>query len=64
MLTDTPTDRDAPEGLVIEVEGADQDGAMVGWEYTATGMRFTIRGALAVAFTKQAERIKELKSSK
>lgn len=49
MLTDTPTDRDAPEGLVIEVEGADQDGAMVGWEYTATGMRFTIRNALAAA---------------
>ena len=50
--------------LVIDVEGADQDGPMVGWEYTATGMRFTIRGALAVAFTKQAERIKELESSK
>lgn len=64
MPTDTPTDRDAPEGLVIEVEGADQDGALVGWEYTATGMKFTIRGALAVAFTKQTERIKELKSSK
>jgi hypothetical protein len=37
--------------LVIDVEGADQDGAMVTWEYTATGMRFTIRGALAAAIT-------------
>jgi len=37
------------EALVIDVEGADQDGALVGWEYTATGMRFTIRGALAAA---------------
>ena len=39
----------ALEALVIDVEGADQDGPMVGWEYTATGMRFTIRGALAAA---------------
>jgi hypothetical protein len=37
------------EALVIDVEGADQDGAMVGCEHTATGMRFTIRGALAAA---------------
>ncbi len=37
------------EALVIDVEGADQDGPMVGWEYTATGMRFRIRGALAAA---------------
>lgn len=49
MPTDTPTDRVAPEVLVIDVEGADQDGALVGWEYTATGMKFTIRGALAAA---------------
>lgn len=35
--------------LMIDVEGADQDGALVGYEYTATGMRFTIRGALAAA---------------
>jgi hypothetical protein len=48
-MTDTFTDRAALEALVIDVEGADQDGAMVGWEYTATGMRFTIRGALAAA---------------
>ena len=39
----------ALEALVIDVEGADQDGPMVAWEYTATGMRFTIRGALAAA---------------
>jgi dTDP-4-amino-4,6-dideoxygalactose transaminase len=44
------------EALVIDVEGADQDGAMVAWEYTATGMRFTIRGALAAALSAQAER--------
>lgn len=50
-MTDTPTDRAALEALVIDVEGADQDGPMVGWEYTATGMRFTIRGALAAAIT-------------
>lgn len=49
MLTDTPTDPAALEALVIDVEGADQDGAMVAWEYTVTGMRFTIRGALAAA---------------
>ena len=48
-MTDTSTDPAALEALVIDVEGADQDGALVGWEYTATGMRFTIRGALAVA---------------
>lgn len=48
-MTDTPTDRAAPKVLVIDVEGADQDGAMVAWEYTATGMRFRIRGALAAA---------------
>ncbi len=44
----TPERIEAAE-LVIDVEGADQDGPMVGWEYTATGMRFTIRGALAAA---------------
>ena len=49
MPTDTPTDRAALEALIIDVEGADQDGALVGWEYTATGMKFTIRGALAAA---------------
>ena len=48
-MTDTSTDRVALEALVIDVEGADQDGALVGWEYTATGMRFIIRGALAAA---------------
>lgn len=37
------------EALVIDVEGADQDGPMVGCEHTATGMRFIIRGALAAA---------------
>lgn len=35
--------------MIIDVEGADQDGPMVGCEYTATGMRFRIRGALAAA---------------
>ena len=50
MPTDTPdTSRAALEALIIDVEGADQDGALVGWEYTATGMKFTIRGALAAA---------------
>lgn len=51
MPTDTPADPAALEALVIDVEGADQDGALVGWEYTATGMKFTIRGALAVALS-------------
>ena len=46
--------------LVIEVEGAAQDGAMVGFEYTATGMRFEIKGALAKALNAEITRLEGL----